>query len=780
MVSRTFGAFLTVVALITATIVTSVVFAARVHTHEWSKTQFALLSDGGIRSDGWIQEQANVSLSGFFSQGNFIEFSFNPWRPAGDVAMLGVTVCDAPEQILSLGSREPVRVALNGRCEPHQVSFRALNPFVSPQERDGRPLSVQLERVRVSSKFGFPIVTASLFAKVAVLLVVLALLSAAAWGGATLGGVFAAGVTIGSTLCLAFLSNVGAEKFFPLWVFVAALFAGMAAWRVFGQNGINLPFEDGRSRGFFYLALGILPIALGATLRLYGLSFGLPWNFHPDEVPKVNAIMRMYDQNTLNPQYFLHPSLLLYSTYAVNSLLHTFGVDGSFRDTAFLAGRIVSVTAGILSIGLTWLVGRELFSSRVGWWAAMFLAVFPLHVTCSRYLKEDSLLTFVTLCCVTCAVLAVKRDKKWLLLISGLLAGATAGTKYSGILMVVVPASAPWLASRRFIPDVKWIPWAVMACVIVPLGFLATTPFAILDSAKFLKDFGAESRHMQTGHTTSIDSWSQLWMYHFWRSLVPGMSMVVAVCSVIGAGLLLRRGRIEDLFLLGLIALFYMPAEYVKAKPAPQPERYVTPCLPFLAIAMAELLRTVSQRFSVERQGMVFASLFALTVPFLRTVELTREITDDTRLQMARWMEENIPAGSTVLMDWKPYCPRFEDGKFNVVYIPRARIIPELDIKALKASGGEYLVLSSLFYARYFTQPESNPVLRQRIREVFERVPVVKQFAPKSGTYGFHNPVVTLFSLDKQDFAMLDDELTRKRKGSLELTSNEARASVRW
>lgn len=780
MVNKSIGKLLAAVALITVCIIASAIFAARVHTHEWSKTQFALLSDGGIRSDGWIQDEAKVSLSGFFSRGNFVEFVFNPWRPAGDIAMLGVSVCNAPEQMLSLGSKEPVRIALNGGCEPQEITFRGVNTFVSQQERDSRPLSVQLESVRVSSKFGFPIVSVALFAKVAALLVVLALLSVAAWGGATVGGIFAASATVGSSLCLAFLSDVGAEKFFPLWVFVAALFAGMAAWRLFGMNGANLPFEDRHSKGIFYVALALLPIALGATLRIYGLSFGLPWNFHPDEVPKVNAIMRMYDQNTLNPQYFLHPSLLLYSTYAVNTLLHFFGIDGSFRDTAFLAGRIVSVTAGILSIGLTWVVGRELFSSRVGWWAAMFLAVFPLHVTCSRYLKEDSLLTFVTLCCVTCAVLAVRRDKKWLLLVSGLLAGATAGTKYSGILMVVVPASAPWLASRRLIPDVRWIPWAVMACAIAPLGFLATTPYAILDSEKFLKDFGAESRHMQTGHTTSIDAWSQLWMYHFWRSLLPGMSTIVAVCSVIGAGLLLRRGRLEDLFLLGLIALFYMPAEYVKAKPAPQPERYVTPCLPFLAIAMAELLRTISRKVSVERQGMVFASLLALTVPLMRTVELTGEVTDDTRLQMARWMVEHIPTGSTVLMDWKPYCPRFEDGKFNIVYIPRARIIPELDVKALKASGGEYLVLSSLFYARYFTQPESNPILRQRIREVFERVPVVKQFAPKSGTYGFHNPVLTLFSLDKQDFAMLDDELARKRKGSLELTTNEARAGVRW
>lgn len=784
MFGKKVGSSLLGICVIAVTVILSAAIAAKVHPHRWSATGFAILSDGGIRSDGWIQEEATVPITGFFGAGNFIEFVFNPWRPNGDIARVGLSVCGQPEQILTLGSKDPVRVALGGECTPHSLAFRAINPFVSPQEREGKPIVVQLEQARVSSKLGFPIVTPALAVEVFGAVALLTVLGAVAWGGvgasATAGGrLLGALLTLVATAAVVFGSNASSEKLFPLWLFVSALLLGMGLWRTL-YTRIELRPAPPTLSGIAAGVVVLIPVAIGAALRIYGIEFGLPWNFHPDEVPKVNAIMRMYDQNTWNPQYFLHPTLLLYCTYGMNVLLQTLGVEGSFRDTAFLAGRIVSATAGISSILLTWYIGRSLFSSRVGWWAALFLAVFPLHVTGSRYLKEDALLTFVTLSCVAVTLYSVQSKRKWVLLFAGLLAGATAGTKYSGILMVVVPASAPWLASRRLMPDFSWIPWAVLACGIAPLGFLATTPYAYLDSEKFLKDFGAESRHMQTGHTTAIDAWSQLWMYHFWRSLLPGMDTFVAVGAVVGAGLLLRRGRIEDLFLLGLIALFYLPAEYVKAKPAPQPERYVTPCLPFLAIALSELLRTVSARVRLEKVGLAICSLALLALPLTRTVELTQEVADDTRLKMAKWMVENIPQGSTVLMDWKPYCPRFEDGRFNIVYIPRARIIPELDVKALKASGGQYLVLSSLFYARYFTQPESNPILRQRIREVFERVPIVKQFAPNGGTYGFHNPVLTLFSLDSQAFARLDEELALKRKGGLAATSNEARASVKW
>ena len=169
-----------------------------------------------------------------------------------------------------------------------------------------------------------------------------------------------------------------------------------------------------------------------------------------------------------------------------------------------------------------------------------------------------------------------------------------------------------------------------------------------------------------------------------------------------------------------------------------------------------------------------------LAAPLYRTVALANDVGSDTRDQLALWMRDNLPAGTKVLMDWKPYCPRLDGDHFAVEHIPRARIISELDPKLLRDSGADYMVLSSLFYARYFNQPESNPVLRQRIKDVFDSVPVVAQYAAPAGTYGFHNPVLTLFSLKKEDFERLDGERKRKRLGELTQTSNDMRAQRKW
>jgi 4-amino-4-deoxy-L-arabinose transferase-like glycosyltransferase len=652
--------------------------------------------------------------------------------------------------------------------------------FIPPGERKERVVSVQLLQAEVVSPLGVPLAPLTAIVAVIGMFAALAVLGSLSvprrWGW--LRGAAGMGLVAAGWLLITFLT-VPSERLVPLSVVCLGLLGGCALWGWMQERSTPPQPEQSARTAWCYPALAAVVVLGGACLRLYGIQFGLPDNFHPDEVPKVNAIMRMREQNTLNPHYFLHPSLLLYSTYAMNTVLHLLGVTGEFRDTAFLAGRLVSATAGILSLVLTYQIGRRLFSPAVGVSAAALLAVTPLHVTCSRYLKEDALLTCVVLACVLTTVVAVQSGRRWMVLLAGLLAGVTAGAKYSGILMAILPASAPWLVSRSWWPDRRWVLVSLLVLLVAPLGFLLTTPFAVLDFAKFSKDFLTESHHMQNGHTNTIDAWSQLWMYHFWRSIMPGMTQVVAVAAVVGVGALLRRWRTEGLLVIGVLLLFYLPSEYVKAKPAPQPERYIMPCLPFLAIALAELLSLLSRGATRRVAFAALTGAFA-ALPLVRTVELAREVPFDTRHQMRDWMRQHLPAGAKVLMDWKPYSPRFEEGEFDVEYIPRARILIELDVGDLKRSGADYLVLSSFFYDRYFKQPESEPALRQRLRDVFERVPVVRQFVSPAGAYGFHNPVLTLFSLRSEDFELLNAELMRKRQGELKETFNDVRASAKW
>jgi hypothetical protein len=490
----------------------------------------------------------------------------------------------------------------------------------------------------------------------------------------------------------------------------------------------------------------LLIVALGAGLRFYGLSFGLPHNYHPDEIPKVNAVMRMYDQGTLDPNYFLHPSLLLYSTYFFNYLFHLAGAEGTFRETAFLAGRTVSALAGSLSVLIVFYITKEIFKKEAALMAAFLLAVFPLHVTCSRYLKEDSLLVFFILLTLLSTLIALRKDNFKILFISAFFAGLSASTKYSGVLSFAIIAATPWLKSDSIKPDVRYLK-AVFVCGLISVfGFLIATPYSVLNSARFIKDVSYESGHMSEGHTTAVDAWSQYWMYHISRSIVPGVGFLTLAFALLKSGAIVNKKRPKELLIFALLLLFYMSAEYVKSKPAPQPERYILPCLPFIAILAAGIFEDLFR--SGKKNALIIVLLITVCFfPLKRSFELASELKYDTRIQLSDWIDKNIPEGSKIMTDRLSYGPLLNDKKYQVLNLNGSEILQDLDVKNLRKSGFDYLILSSLFYGRYFSEPKVEPVARQRIRELSKYFQVVNKIEPRYGTYGFHNPELILYSL---------------------------------
>lgn len=737
----------------------------------------------GVSRDGWIMQGGEIRFEGLLQAGNRLALALNPWRPPGvPEAQLSVSVCGERVAEFVVAKSTPYFIPLDGVCEPRTVLFEVANPFVAGQG-DTRLLGVQLIRAKVTSLLGVPlpkITTILLFAAGIFLPALLLLLGPI--GAVTQLSAFLLIVTAG-WLLLGSSWRLDGDNLTALWVLTCLLSFGICCASRHGHQAEGRNQAPGfdphapRDLTIGLLATALTIVSIGGILRFYGISFGLPAPFHPDETPKVNALMAMDAAGSLNPKYFLHPSFLLYLTYflgkALTVVLPDWGQDSLFR----LAGRLVSATAGTLSIAFLFGIGRRLYGPFVGIVAAALLAIAPLNVTCSRYLKEDSLMTLWLMVVAYLVVRAVQDRTPKLLPWAGLCAGFAAGTKYSGILVAGLVALSPWLRSRSFKPDPAFLRAAIIGGFLVIFGFVLVTPFAVLDFPTFAKGIMSEKKHMERGHTFPITASSQYWMYHLRLSVVPGLTILPTFIALLGAGLLLWRRRVEDLFILGIILLFYLPAEWVRAKPAPQPERYMVPCIPFLAIAAGEFVRVAANsRF---RHGMAAVVALMVCLPASRTLLLAREVRSDTRELMAQWIDAHVPPGSTILIDYPPYDPPISPTKFNVVRFPPGELMKRLTVESLREDPADYVVLSSLVYDRFFSQPNESGIRRAIIRRVFRDVPILQQFRPRHGTYGFHNPTVTLFSLAKRDFQELAHEQQLVRSGELEFTANEARASLK-
>lgn len=728
-----------------------------------------------ISKDGWVKDGAHIYLPQLLPYGNRLELQFDPWRPPVPPSVISVAVCGKAlgEYLIEAGTQ--ITISLEGNCEPRSVHFGVPHP-IQLSEQDKRLVGAQLAGVKVSSALGIPLLSTQALALSSILLFIL---SAMAWATFRPAGLQALSLIIValSYLPLRRVDILNPETPIALALCISLLLFGIVVADKTksagsGSHGNLLP-------GFVVLII----TALAAYLRWTGIRFGLPHNFHPDEVPKVNAIMTMVQAGDLNPRYFLHPSLLLYATYAMNTFLHWVGIEGEFRETAFFAGRLVSACAGTLSVYLTYALARRVISPWGAVVAASLLAVFPLHVTCSRYLKEDSLLLFWVLLASLCCLKAAQEKKVVPLMLGAMAAGLACATKYSGLVCFGIFAATPWLSNSLRLsnpafwkPDTRLLKWTCVAGFVGVICFFAASPYIILDYPKFQSDFAYERKHMVRGHTEAIDAWSQFWMYHIWYSLRRAVTNIPLIAGLIGLGLLLARRSFSAWFIVGLFALFYLPAEWVRSKPAPQPERYIVPCLPFLAIAAASLC----ERFA---KIPVLAALVAIligAVPASTSVKLAQELTYDTREQARDWFLSHVPAGAKVLIDWEPYNIELPTSQYESEYFRREKISTYLHPKTLKESQFDYLVLSTLFYERYFSQPKADPAIRRRFEAVFRKVPIVREFMAATGSYGFHNPTITIFDLSDGAYEHLEAELAAHKKDPSVETSNQRLSNLPW
>ena len=96
-------------------------------------------------------------------------------------------------------------------------------------------------------------------------------------------------------------------------------------------------------------------LALGLGLRLWGLDWGLPWAFHPDEVNYVDRAQELITSGSLNPRYFENPSLLTYLIALELVVVRVLGpLAGPLRfdlpATAYLLARLDSALLGVFPV----------------------------------------------------------------------------------------------------------------------------------------------------------------------------------------------------------------------------------------------------------------------------------------------------------------------------------------------------------------------------------------------------------------------------------------------
>jgi len=486
-----------------------------------------------------------------------------------------------------------------------------------------------------------------------------------------------------------------------------------------------------RSHSTLLLA-SILGVAL--ALRVWGITSGLPQSYPADEFDFVNRALKMIKTAEFAPHWWHHPTLHRYLSAALYAAVFLVGVSqGRWQQLNELSevdllywGRFLSAVVGTLTVLALFFLARRFLGTGLALLASALLAVFPAAIENDQFNKPDSLVTLLVVVAVRAAVDYLDRPSALKALLCGATVGLAVTAKWNGGLVVVSLLIA--LAGVHG--------WRLLTSREIYLAGLGGVIALIAGSPFILKELGLVLDHIAASISTygvvgriGADG-TDNWLTHARYLLSYGSGPVATLAALVGvAGLLYRLDAWRG-------ALVSFPVLYY-AYYSSQLVNYTAnllPVVPFVALFAAHGLAMVAKAVGsaarrratvVGRLALAGLSLTAIVVPARDAVAWNRHVTQrDTGSYAAEWIERNIAPESKIAVE--EHCPVLDPRVYAMTREPR---IIQRSVDAYRADGIEYLIVTSLRYARF---PADHPQT-VRYSALFAETTLIKEFTNQDG-----------------------------------------------
>jgi len=425
--------------------------------------------------------------------------------------------------------------------------------------------------------------------------------------------------------------------------------------------------RPGRAETLALLAI----LAIAVALRAWGVAFGLPHIYHPDEGFEVYRALRLgtggfdLERTGKGGLYFL--LFLEYGAYFV--ALRLAGVvhgAGEFAQrfaadpSAFwLLGRWTNVILGAATVALAAFQARRIAGPRAGLLAALFLACSAQHVVDSHYVTVDVPMTlFAFLAVVLVAEDATGRARLHPVGFAAAAAFAMLNKIPAGLVFV------PYLLGIVLRDGLRG-PRGLLRPATLGPPLLAAALFALANPGIWLQwhDTVAMFREALGGGrgaaapAADAAAPANLWAFYGGRVLASqgGAGLVLAAAGLLAG--LARRCRATALHATFAAAFFVLIAG--SSSTHLYYDRYILPVLPGLsllaALGLDDFLR---RRLDGTRWAGAVAAAVALLVvasPLQEAVRFDRRMSrTDTRTEALEWVRARVPGGSRVLLEGNP------------------------------------------------------------------------------------------------------------------------------
>jgi hypothetical protein len=377
---------------------------------------------------------------------------------------------------------------------------------------------------------------------------------------------------------------------------------------------------------------------VAAGLRLWGINFGLPALYRPDEDVTVGRAMGIV-HGILDPHFADWPHLYFYLAAAWLAPLRLIGLV-SDPASGYLGVRILDALLGSLTVLLVFEFGRRAYGWLAGFFGAAALSVAFLHVRDSHFGTLDIPLTLACTAGIYVAYRTLQSRGLRPLLINGITLGVAASLKYNGALVFAAMAAAQTLRARA--QSIRWTRLLARLALIAAIGVITlalTSPFLVLDPAMTQHGIGYIFAHLGKATAPAI-GWVQLSL-----ALWYGIDPVLVLLAVIGVVYAVWRRQPADWIILTFLLVYIL----VIGAGGSVFFRYADPIIPLLLLlggrALAALVE-LTHRGRVRALALGVALVLTMVAPLAHDIRYDLLIQEtDTRTLAFDWLAQHVPAG---------------------------------------------------------------------------------------------------------------------------------------
>jgi len=483
------------------------------------------------------------------------------------------------------------------------------------------------------------------------------------------------------------------------------------------------------AKGVTWILVGILILAF--VLRVSGVTFGLPYLYHPDEVNKIGAAQQIFKTGNLNPHYFKKPAFIIYLNAAAYVPYYLIGKTAGIFETRqdlpapqrlaigtekismpsiVLLGRMLTVLFGIAAVFLVFLIGKMIISESGGLLAALIMAVSPTSVKLSRFITPDTFVVFFILLTIYASLQIFEKGQTKYYVLAGIASGLAVASKYNGLLIIIVPILAHFLRNKKALADYR----VYLIIAITILTFFIINPYAVIENEKFTNTVISETKHYSKGHP-GMEGNSIPWYFQYTFKYET-----LAFLGIFGLFYGFRQKKSIILMIFPIVYFIIISSVTVRN------DRTLFPILPILFLYASAVTILFYKKSARKTTRFIVLGLIVLFLSFSlyhaihEAVKITRI---DSRKTAPVWIEQNLPPGSKMAIE--AYGPYVEQDNFTLVGIWR---IIDKSPQWYAEREFDYVIFGEAMFGRFFKDPERYPRQVEKYNEFFEEFELTKQF----------------------------------------------------